>query len=104
MNHSIKNNVVVGALAGVVILPTWSFTAFSCLRISSFTVFKSSHYGIYYQAGSSVTMDSNILVDNQVNVIAKVIRPSILEHTVSGKVYNLKNSLIVGVTWSDFNR
>ena len=96
MNHSIKNNIIVASLAGVAIFPKWSFTNFDCLKISTFTIFKSTHYGIYYQSQQSVNIESNILIDNQINVLSKVIFPSILQHTLSNKYYNLKNSVIVG--------
>ena len=96
MNHSIKNNVVVGAMGGVVILPTFFFANLTCIRISGFTVFKSMYWGIYYQGPQSIIIDSNVLVDNQVNVYALVIKPNILLHQMSNKTYLLTNSLIVG--------
>ena len=96
MNHSIKNNVVVGAMGGVVILPTFFFANLTCIRISGFTVFKSMYWGIYYQGPQSIVVDSNILVDNQVNVYALVIEPKITFHLMSNKTYLLTNSLIVG--------
>ena len=96
MNHSIKNNVVVGAMQGVVILPTFFFGNLTCIRISGFTVFKSIYWGIYYQGTQSIIIDSNVLVDNQINVFALVVKPSILIHELSNKTYMLTNSLIVG--------
>jgi hypothetical protein len=98
MKHSIQNNIVVGTLAGVAILPIWGYTQFNCSKISKFTIFKSVHYGIYYQNKPSVIVDSNILVDNQINVLLKVIDPPVLEHIISRKTMVVKNSLIVGKT------
>ena len=102
MAHSIKNNTVVGALGGVVILPDSRFGNLDCIKISGFTVFKSVFWGIYYQGPQSVIVDSNVLVDNQVNVFAMVIGPSILGHVLSNKFYTLSNMLIVGKS-STFN-
>ena len=98
MTHSIRNNIVVGALGGVVILPDSGFSALEldCVKISSFVVFKSSYWGIYYQGEQRVIVDSNTLVDNQVNVFAMVTGPSILDHTLSNKTYVLQNTLVVG--------
>lgn len=98
LNHSIQNNIIVGTLAGVAILPLWGYTQFNCTKISKFTIFKSVHHGIYYNNAPSVIVDSNILVDNQLNVLLKVIKPAITEHEMSGKTMTVKNSLIVGKT------
>jgi hypothetical protein len=67
-----------------------------CTKISSFTIFKSVHYGVYYQASSNIIVDSNIIIDSQINVLAKVVFPSILSHQTSNKYSIIRNSLIVG--------
>ena len=94
-NHSIKNNIAIGALAGVAIMPGTSLRS-DCTKISSFTIYKSVHYGIYYQDGSNIVVDSNIIIDSQINVFAKVVFPSILSHQTSNKYTLIRNSLIVG--------
>ena len=96
MTHSIKNNIIYGALGGVVILPTYSFSKLTCVSINSFSVYKSSHWGIYYQGVQSIIVDSNILIDNQVNVFTMVIQPSSLNHIPSTKTAQIKNSIIMG--------
>ena len=83
-------------LAGVVVLPDWSFKQLTCVSLSYFTIFKCSHYGIYYQNPPSAIADSNVLVDNQVNVYLKVIEPSPLLHEVVNKRETVSNSIIVG--------
>ncbi len=94
--HSIKNNTVYGALAGAAILPLFVYTEISCLEMSNFIIYKSTHYGIYYQGPASFVSDSNILIDNQINIMAIVYRPSLLTHEYVEKKYLVKNSLIVG--------
>ena len=101
-NHSIKNNIVYSSLGGVVILPTQFFPGLTCVRISGFTVFKSSHWGIYYQGFASVIVDSNTLIDNQVNVFTFVFSPSILNHETTNKTARVKDTAIVGRS-SQFN-
>ena len=94
--HSIKNNIIHGALAGVVIFPSYFFTTITCVSISNFTVFKSAHWGIYYQNPYRVILDSNILVDNQVSVFTMVDGPRSLDHATSNKTVKVTNSLFVG--------
>ena len=96
LNNSIINNIIHGALAGVTVFPTNSFLNISCLSISNFTVYKSSHWGIYYQGDKSLIMDSNNLIDNQVNIFTMIHGPSSLTHSASSKNVQLRNSLIVG--------
>ena len=98
MNHSIKSNIVHGSLGGVVILPEYQFEQLNCVSISDFTVYKSSHYGIYYQGGASLLADSNVLVENQVNIFAMVIGPDISSHLIANKRIHVQNSCIVGRT------
>jgi hypothetical protein len=85
-------------LSGVVILPFWGYTIndANCLKLSYFTVFKSVYYGIYYNTEPKVILENNILVDNQINIFTKVIRPEILEHVMSNKTITIRNSVIVG--------
>jgi hypothetical protein len=105
MNHSIQNNIVHGAFAGVAVYPDypmWKVNSAACVAISGFTVFKSVHFGIYYQNAPSVVLDSNILVDNQVGIYTFILGPSVLDHVLSGKTCQIKNTVIVGRS-SSFN-
>lgn len=102
MNHSIKENTIYSSMAGVVILPEFFYENFRCIRISGFTVFKSMHWGIYYQGKQSIVLDNNKLIDNYVNAFTYVIEPPPIEHQVSMKTYDIKNSLVVGQS-STFN-
>lgn len=94
--NSFGNNSVYSSLSGVVILPSNSYKNITCLTISGFTVFKSSHWGIYYQDYYSVIIESNILIDNQVNIMTLVIGSSILNHVNNPKIVLIQNMLIVG--------
>lgn len=96
MNHSIKNNSVHSTMAGVVILPTFSYPDLKCIKISSFTIFKSMHWGIYYQGTQSLLVESNKLIDNFVGVFSMVYDPSAVSHIKSDKWYTVRNSLVVG--------
>ena len=95
-NHSIKDNTIYGTLGGVAMLPAYYFENLTCIKISGFTIFKSSHYGIYYQSYASLIVDSNVLIDNQINVFSMVIAPPGLSHLTSNKTILVQNSLIVG--------
>jgi len=101
-NNSVKGNTVVAALAGIAIFPSLPLVAdnylleLDCVRISGFTIFKSSHWGIYYQGKGSVMIDSNIVADNQINIFTFVIKPSSVNHEVGGKVATIQNNLIIG--------
>ena len=96
MNHSIQNNIVHSALSGVSVFPIYTFENLSCVSISGFTIFKSTHWGIYYQNPPSVFMENNILVDNQVGVISFVIEPNANTHELSGKDFQIRNSIFIG--------
>ena len=96
MNHSIKNNTIHGALGGVTVFPDYSYGQLSCVSVSTFTIFKCAHFGIYYQNPQSVIADANVYIDNQVNVYLKVIEPSPLDHTLSQKTSQVTNSLFIG--------
>jgi hypothetical protein len=95
-NHSIKRNTVYSSLAGVAILPTFAYSNLNCVRMSGFTVFKSSHWALYYQGEADLLVDSNQLIDNQVNVFSMIIRPPSITHELENKTANIANSLIVG--------
>jgi hypothetical protein len=97
--HSILNNTVYSSLAGVVTFPDYGLTL-PCIRLRNFTVFKSSHWGIYYQKSSSLILESNVLVDNQINLFGIVIEPSPLTHEVASKSMVVRNSIIVGQSLS----
>jgi hypothetical protein len=95
-NHSVNNNIVYSSLGGVVILPTYYFTQINCVRMSGFTVFKSSHLGIYYNGPYSVVIDSNTLIDNQISIFPIVTYPLINFHGVSNKTVTVENNFVVG--------
>ncbi len=101
-----KDNTIVGALIGVVILPAsiginpYPFSQFSCIRIGGFTVIKSVNFGVYYQGEQSLVLDSNNLIENQVGAIGIIITPSILTHEPANKTYTVSNSVVVGRTSS----
>jgi hypothetical protein len=94
--HSIKNNTVYSAFGGVVMLPSFYLYQLDCVSISGFTVFKSVHYGIYYQNNQSLVVDSNILIDNQVGLLGIVLQPSSLFHEIGNKTITVSNTMIVG--------
>ena len=95
-NNSIKGNTIYCSMAGVVLLPDHYHKNLTCVKVSGFTVYKSMHWGIYYQGPQSVILDSNKLIDNYVGAFTYVIRPRPILHQISNKFYLNKNSLIVG--------
>ena len=103
MNHSIKNNIVHSALAGVTTFPGFTYassgtlgSALKCVSISGFTIFKSVNWGIYYQNPPSVIFDSNVLVDNKVGILPYVLGPGLMTHMLTGKTVTFSNSIVVG--------
>ena len=105
LNHSIKHNIIHGALGGVVNLPTYTFLQLDCVSFSYFTIFKTTNYGIYYQNLQSIILDSNVFVDNQIGIFTKVLGPHSLDHLTSNKTARITNSLFVGRSASfDCNR
>jgi hypothetical protein len=103
MNHSIKGNIVHSSLAGVAVFPSYSYNItlntknnLTCLSITNFVVFKSAHWGIYYQNPSSVIIDSNILVDNKVGIAALTIGPDQSSHRLTGYTIQISNSILIG--------
>jgi hypothetical protein len=102
-NHSIRNNTVYSSLAGVAVLPGFTYSPnLTCVTIRNFTIFKASHYGIYYQNPLSIFIDSNVLVDNQVNIFLMVIQPPLLAHEMAYKKMVVNKAVIVGES-SSFN-
>ena len=102
MNHSIQNNIIHSCLAGAAIYPAFTYDQLNCISMTGFTVFKSVHWGIYYQNPQSVILDSNILVDNQVGIISFILGPNMLSHELSGKTAQIRNSIFIGRS-SSFN-
>jgi len=96
MNHSIQNNIVHSALAGVSIYPDYTYEQLDCVSMSGFTVFKAVHWGIYYQNTQRIVMDSNILVDNQVGVFSNILIPNMLSHEPTSKTLQIRNSIFIG--------
>ena len=92
--NSVIGNTVYGASSGVVILP--DYADIKCFKVTGFTIFKSSHYGIYYQGSAELSATENILVDNQINIFTIVIQPGALTHEAAEKKVFIENSLIVG--------
>jgi hypothetical protein len=102
MNHSIKNNIVHSSLAGVSVYPSYTYSQLDCVLMSTFTVFKSVNWGIYYQNPQAVIFDSNVLVDNRVGVLALVIEPNEVTHEPTSKTVKIRNSIFIGRS-SSFN-
>ena len=102
MNHSVKNNIVHSSLAGVSMYPYYSYSKQSCLSISNFVIYKSVHWGVYYNSPPSAIIDSNILVDNRIAVAALVIGEGQKSHRLTGKTIQISNSIVVGRS-SSFN-
>ena len=96
MNHSIKGNTIYSALSGVTMLPTYYYSNLNCIKIGGFTIFKCSHYGIYYQSYAALILDSNTLIDNQIGAFYMVLGPKGLEHQAANKTIIVQNSLVVG--------
>jgi hypothetical protein len=102
MNHSIKGNIVHSSLAGVAVLPDFQYNitldayGLTCVSITNFVIFKSVHWGIYYQNPSSLIVDSNILVDNRVGIAALVIGVDQLEHIVTKNSIQMSNTILIG--------
>lgn len=102
LTHSIKGNIVYAALTGVSILPILplvadvSFYLFFCRKISGFTIFKSTHWGIYYHGFGSIIIDSNILIENQVGIFTFIYEPKSKDHEIGYKRAILQNNLLVG--------
>lgn len=92
---TISGNVIYGASTGVAVLRGPNT---QCLKVSSFLVFKSAHYAVYYQGESTLMVDNNILVENQIGVYAILIGNSALTHKVTSMEYTVSNSLFVGQT------
>jgi len=97
LNSSIKNNIIHGSPLGVS-LNGWDLMYreidLDCLKISGFTVYKSSIYAIMYKGVSEVFIDSNILVDNQIGVYSYIFSPRSTTHVVGTKKTLIQNSLI----------
>lgn len=98
-NHSIKRNTVYASMQGVVILPIWtslSLFKLNCTRVSGFTVFKSLHWGIYYESYGSLIVEENVLIENKVGLFSMVVEPNPIEHKAENKTSILRRSLVIG--------
>ena len=95
-NHSVKNNIVYSSLTGVAMLPEYYFKQITCVRVSGFTVFKSSHWGLYLNTPWTLIAEYNTLVDNQVNLFPFIIFPLITGHEATNKTISVQNNVIVG--------
>ena len=102
MNHSIKYNTLHSCLIGLNVFPDTSFNQLTCISLSKTIVYKSAFYGVYYQNPWTVEIDSMLLVDNQVGVVAFALGPSSLSHRTSTKNVKITNSVFVGRS-SSFN-
>lgn len=69
-----------------------------CTKIAGFTVFKSLHWGIYYEAYGSLIAENNILIDNQVSLFSMVVEPDPVEHKAESRTTIVRNSLMIGQT------
>jgi hypothetical protein len=97
-NHSIKGNSIYGTITGAAILPLIAFQL-DCLIISDFIIYKSVYTGIYHQSTANLIVDSNILIDNQLNIFPQVFSPTSVSHEfVSNRSIIISNNLIVGTS------
>jgi len=99
-NHSVSYNTVIGSLAGVLIMSkaiiSNDLTKLTCVKIDGFNVFKSVHWGIYYEGEASLQVTNNLLADNQINFFSHINGPSSVNHVVGSKTVQLSNSIIIG--------
>ena len=97
-NHSISGNSVYGTLIGVgLVLPDGSLPSQSCLEFSNFLIYKSISTGLYVQTPANIVIDSNTLIDNQLNIYPQVYRPTSLSHTSeTTRSIIISNNLIIG--------
>lgn len=96
---SVKNNIVHGQPKAVSLNGPDMMNPennLGCLRISGFTIYKSSSYAINYKGPFELLVDNNILIDNHVGLYATVIGPPSLTHAVGNKKVKIENNLIVG--------
>ena len=96
--QSIKRNTVYSSsvyINGLDIMYAM-FMNWNCTRISGFTVYKSTNFAILYRAYSSVLIDSNILIDNQVGIYSFVMNPLSNTHQIGNKISTIQNNLIIG--------
>jgi hypothetical protein len=97
-NHSVKSNIVYSSLAGVTLFSGSFLPKTTCVRVSGFTVFKSSHWGLYLNTPLSLLIEANTLIENQVGVFPFVIFPKSTDHDASNKTIVVQNNVIVGRT------
>ena len=96
-NHSINGNSIYGTLMGSAIYDPLDQFVLSCLQFSNFLVYKSISAGIYVQTTADIIIDSNILIDNYINVFPQVYSPSSLSHYFdTDRSIKVSNNLIVG--------
>jgi len=97
ITSSIKNNQVHGSPIGVAIDPMHPKNDYlNCLRISGFTVYKSSMFAILYKTIPEVLIDNNIVIDSQVGMYAYIFEQPSLTHIVGNKTAQIENNLIIG--------
>lgn len=105
-NHSVRNNTVYAALAGVAAMPKFVYpqaTAnVTCALIRNFTLFKNFHWGLYHQTVYSLLSDSNVYVDNRISKFSMILEPAAGTHLLGSKFDIVSNSLFVGQS-SAFN-
>lgn len=95
------NNVAVGCLYGVAVMPHDDLSAAgitSCSRLSGFTTFKNYDYGIYYNNEMSLVATGNYLVDEQVYLFPMVVFPDPLSHECGGKTVEVSDSVLIGTS------
>ena len=98
-NNSITGNTIYASLTGAVIRVDTTIPSTQCIQIDGFTIYKSTHFGIYYQnVADMVIISNNILIENQINVFQFTITPPSLTHIAANKRAIIKNNLIIGQT------
>ena len=97
LNHSINGNQIYGALFGAAVYSPLDPFKLSCLQFSNFLIYKSVSAGLYAQVPANIIMDSNILIDNFINIFPQVYTPTSVSHFFdSTRSITVSNSLIIG--------
>ena len=79
------SNKAQAVLTGVGIFPDYALSA-DCLLVNGFTVQKAWDYGIYLQAGPSMMITNNFLVDNGLGIFTMPLGPGARTHINANKV------------------
>jgi len=96
LKTSVRNNEVHACEVGIAILPKKAFAYRPCVSISGNKVYKSTSFGIYYQAvGTKLILEDNVLVDNQVGILAILLDKLGIKGGILGHVAHLDNEVVI---------